>query len=133
MAPRGAWQAGRMTDAALSRSFRVRAYREGVRDAGRTFRLAAGADLRAALKRAALAAVPKPEGWTLRVFTVQRTAEGERVAAVLDRLARREAGGPHFAAALATTLDDGIAVLAVAARDAAAIERVGRGLAGEGR
>lgn len=59
-----------MIDAALSRSVRVRTYREVIRDAGRTFRLAPGVDVRAALKRAALAAVPKVEGWTPRVFTV---------------------------------------------------------------
>src|SRR5690348_1882746 len=113
-----------MTDAALSRSVRVRSYRESVRDASRTFRLSADADVRAALKRAALAAVPKVEGWTLRVLTVERTAAGEQVAAVLDRLARREMGGPDFAAALAATLDGASAVLAVAARDATRVERV---------
>ncbi|MCK8787936.1 hypothetical protein M0638_26630 [Roseomonas sp. NAR14] len=117
-----------MIDAPLSRSLRVRGYREGIRDAGRTFRLAAGADVRAALKRAALAAIPKQEGWTLRVFTVERTAEGERVAAVLDRLARREMGNPGFAGALAATLDGSVAVLAVAARDARVVERVRIGL-----
>lgn len=119
-----------MTDPALSRLVRVRSYGVEIRDAGRTFRLAADADIRAALKRAALAAVPKIEGWTLRVFTVDRTAEGERVAAVLDRLARREMGGPDFAAALAATLDDASAVLAVAARDARRVERVRSGLGG---
>ena len=119
-----------MTDAAPSRSVRVRSYREGVRDASRTFRLPADADVRAALKRAALAAVPKAEGWTLRLFTVERTIAGERVAAVLDRLARREMGGPDFAAALAATLDGACAVLAVAARDAARVERVRSALGG---
>ncbi|WP_458095489.1 hypothetical protein [Roseomonas sp. WA12] len=119
-----------MTDPALSRLVRVRSYGAEIRDAGRTFRLAADTDIRAALKRAALAAVPKIEGWTLRVFTVDRTAEGERVAAVLDRLARREMGGPDFAAALAATLDDASAVLAVAARDARRVERVRSGLGG---
>jgi len=128
-----AWQAGRMIDAVLSRSVRVRSYREDIRDAGRTFRLSADADIRAALKRAALAAIPKVEGWTLHVFTVVRTAEGERVAAVLDRLARREMGGPEFAAALAATLDGGSAVLAVAARDATRVERVRSGLGGAAR
>ncbi|MFC0386033.1 hypothetical protein [Muricoccus vinaceus] len=59
-----------------------------VRDSGRTFRLTPGVDVRAVLKRAALVAVPKVEGWTLRVLTLERTREGERVAAVLDRLAR---------------------------------------------
>jgi hypothetical protein len=113
-----------MIDATPSRSVRVRSYRESVRDASRTFRLSADADVRAALKRVALAAVPKVEGWTLRVFTVERTAAGEQVAAVLDRLARREMGGPDFAAALAATLDGASAVLEVAARDAMRIERV---------
>ena len=113
-----------MTDAAPSHSVRVRSYRESVRDVGRTFRLSADADVRAALKRAALAAVPKVEGWTLRVFTIERTAAGERVAAVLDRLARREMGSPDFAAALAATLDGASAVLAVAARDARRVERM---------
>jgi hypothetical protein len=100
---------------------------------GRTFRLAPGADLRAALKRAALAALPKPEGWTLRIFTVERTAEDERVAALLDRLARREMGGSGFAAALAATLDGGSAVLAVAAKDARRAERLRTALGGTAR
>ncbi|MBX6743076.1 MAG: hypothetical protein IRY87_13635 [Acetobacteraceae bacterium] len=113
-----------MIDAASSRSVRVRSYREGVHDVSRTFRLTADADVPAVLKRAALAAVPKIEGWTLRVFTVERTAAGERVAAVLDHLARREMGGPDFAAALAATLDGASAVLAVVARDARRVERV---------
>jgi hypothetical protein len=79
-------------DAALSRSVRVRFYREVVCDAGRTFRLSSDVDFPAARKRAALTAVPKVEGWTLRVFTVERTARGERVGALLNRLARREMG-----------------------------------------
>ncbi|MDI3307684.1 MAG: hypothetical protein QJR07_11345 [Acetobacteraceae bacterium] len=119
-----------MIDVALSRSVRVRSYREGVHDVSRTFRLTADADVPAALKRAALAAVPKIEGWTLRVFTVERTAAGERVAVVLDRLARREMGGPDFAAALAATLDGVSAVLAVVARDARRVERVRSALGG---
>jgi len=119
-----------MIDAAPSRSVRVRSYRESVRDASRTFRLSADADVLATLKRAALAAVPQVEGWTLRVFTVERTATGERVAAVLDRLARREMGGPDFAAALAATLDGASAVLAIAARDATRVERVRSALGG---
>ena len=121
-----------MIDTIASHSVRVRSYREVVRDAGRTFRLSSDADVRAVLKRAALAAVPKGEGWRLRVFTVERTAEGERVAAVLDRLARREVGGLDFAAALAATLDGTRAVLAVAARDAKRVERVSSGLSGGG-
>lgn len=113
-----------MTDAALSRSFRVRAYGEAVRDLGRTFRLVEGADLGAVLKRAALAAIPKPAGWTLSLLTLERTEKGEQVAAVLDRLARREMATPGFAAALAATLDGGRAVLAVAVRDARRAERI---------
>ncbi|WP_245870493.1 hypothetical protein [Teichococcus rhizosphaerae] len=122
-----------MTDTTPSRSFRVRAYGDSIRDAGRTFRLPAGADLRTTLKRAALAALPKPGGWALRVFTLERTAEGERLAALLDRIARREMGGPGFAAALAATLDGGHAVLAVAARDTAPIDRMRAALGGPGR
>jgi hypothetical protein len=52
---------------------------------------------------------------------------------MLNRLARREMGGPDFAAALAATLDGARAVLAVGARDAMPVERVGSGLGGEGR
>jgi hypothetical protein len=120
-----------MTDAGPSRLLRVRSYREGVRDAGRAFRLAEGQDIRTALKRAALAALPKPEGWTLRVLTVERTAAGERIAAVLDQLARREMGGRDFAAALAATLDGAHAALAVAAKDPARIERLRAALLGK--
>jgi hypothetical protein len=119
-----------MTGAAPSHSIRVRSYRESVRDVSQTFYLAAGTDVRAALKRAALAAVPKAEGWTLRVFTLQQTTAEERVAAVLDGLARREMGGAEFAAAAAATLDGATAVLAVAARDAARVERVQSALSG---
>jgi hypothetical protein len=36
--------------------------------------------------------VPKVEGWPLRVFTVERTARGEHVAALLNHLARRKMG-----------------------------------------
>ncbi|TCZ64877.1 hypothetical protein [Roseicella aquatilis] len=119
-----------MTDSAASRCIRVRAYRDGIRDAGRTFRLAPGADLDAALRRAALAAVPKVEGWTIRVFAVERTAAGERIAAVLDHLARRAMGGPDLAAALAATLDGARAVLVVGARDARRVEAVRAALTG---
>ena len=122
-----------MIDAALSRSIRVRSYRQVVRDAGQTFRLAPGVDVRAALKRAALAAVPKLEGWTLRVFTLERTKEGERLISLLDRLARAALGGSDFAAALAATLDGGRAVLAVAARDPRRVERISSGLSRTGR
>src|SRR5689334_6051869 len=123
-----------MIDAAPSRSLRVRAYRTSVRDLNGAYRLAAGADIRAALKRAALAAaVPRDDGWPLRVFTFERTAAGEHVAAVLDALARREMGGPDFAAALAATLDGAVAVLAVAAKDGARVERVRSALSGAAR
>jgi len=122
-----------MIDAALSRSIRVRSYGKNIRDASRTFRLSADADLRATLKRAALAAVPKHEGWTLQVFTVERTAEGERVVTLLDTLARREVGSPDFAAALAATLDGASAALAVTARDAKRVERVRSALSGPAR
>lgn len=128
-----AWQTGGMTNAALSHSVRIRSYREAIRDIGQTFHLRPDVNTRAALKRAVLAAVPKVEGWTLQVLTVERTREGERVAAVLDGLARREMGGPHFAAALAATLDGSHAVLAVTARDAKRVERVCAGLGGAGQ
>src|SRR4051812_34012660 len=63
-----AWRVRQMTGAAPSHSIRVRSYRESVRDVSQTFCLPAGTDARAALKRAALAAVLKAEGWTLRVL-----------------------------------------------------------------
>lgn len=116
-----------------SLSVRIRSYRNGTLDTSRAFRLSADADIRAALKRAALAAIPKVERWTLRVFTVERTAAGERVAAVLDRVARREMDNPDFAAALAATLDGASAVLAVTARDATYVERVRSALGGSAR
>lgn len=119
--------------AALSRSIRVRSYRDTVRDASRIFRLAADADLRAALKRVALAAVPQDAGWTTLVFTVERTAAGEHVAAVLDHLARREMSARDFAAAVAASLDGAIAVLAVASKDPARIERVWSALSSAAR
>jgi hypothetical protein len=122
-----------MVDAAPSRTVRVRAYREAVRDADQTFRLAPGVDLRAAMKRAALAAVPKREGWTRRLFTLERTGAGERIGTVLDGLARGAMGGPDFAAAPVASLDGGCAVLAVTARDARRVERVGAGLHRAGR
>jgi hypothetical protein len=85
------------------------------------------------MKRAALAAVPKGEGWTLRLFTLERTGAGERIATVLDGLARGAMGGPDFAAALVATLDGGCAVLAITARNARRVERVGAGLHRAGR
>ena len=121
-----------MIDGNLSRSLRVRSYREAVRDAGRTFQVVTSEDMRAALKRSALAAVPKVEGWTMRVFTVERTRAGERVAALLDQLARRAMGSPDFAAALAATLDGACAVLAVAAKDPQRVESVSSSLSRAG-
>ena len=118
-----------------ARAFRVRAYLGGrVRDVRRAFRAPADADLAALLKRAALAAVPKAEGWRLFVASVERTSEDEPVAAVLDRLARRHTveGGRDFAAALAVTADGARAVLAVAAKDAERIGRLRAALAGKG-
>lgn len=121
-----------MTDAAPSRSVRVRLYVDTIRDAGRIFRLAPGVDIRTALKRAALAAVPKVEGWTLRVFTLERTKEGERVTVPLDRLARAAMGGPDFVAALAATLDGSTVDLAVAARGLKRVEQVSARLGSTG-
>jgi len=112
----------------LLRSIRVRIYSETVHDVGRVFRLAVGTDLRAALKRAALAAVPKHPGWTMRVFSLEQTAPSERLAFVLDGLARREVGGSGFAAAVAATEDGSLAVLAAAAEDARRIDRLGGAL-----
>lgn len=51
-----------MVDPTQSRSVRVRSYQEMIRDAGGTFRLALGVDVRTALKRAALAAIRMVEG-----------------------------------------------------------------------
>jgi hypothetical protein len=90
-------------------------------------------DLRAAMKRAALAAVPKGKGWTLRLFTLARTGAGERMATVLDGLARGAMGGPDFAAAPVATLDGGCAVLAVTVREASRVEWVRPGLGRAGR
>jgi hypothetical protein len=118
-----------MIDVALFRSMRVRSHREAVRDAGQTFRLAPGVDVRVAMKRATPAAVPKRKGWALRhFFTLERTGAGERIASVLAGLARNGMGGPDFAAAPAATLDGECAVLAVTAREARRVERVGAGL-----
>ncbi|WP_159995123.1 hypothetical protein [Roseomonas sp. 18066] len=115
---------------APSRALRVRLYRESLRDLGQVYRLAPDADLRAALRQAALAALPRVEGWAMQVLTVERTAEGERTGFLLDQLARREMGGADFAAALAATLDGAVAVLAVAARDPKRIARLRAALAG---
>ena len=104
-----------------------------MRNARRTFRAPAGADLAAFLKRCALAALPKSEGWHLLVVSAERTGEDEQVAAVLDRLARRHMLGRDRAAALAVTADGARAVLAVGAEDAARVERLRAALAGMGR
>ncbi|MBS0641766.1 MAG: hypothetical protein JSS43_18030 [Proteobacteria bacterium] len=122
-----------MTDNVASRSIRVRSYRDNIHDVSHTFRLSPGVNVRAALRRAALAAMPKAEDWAMRVFTVERTAAGERVAAVLDQLAQREMGDHAFAAALAATLDGTKAVLVASARDSARIERLSVTLSGPGR
>ena len=116
-----------------ARAVRVRAYLGRVHDVRRTFRAPAGADLAAFMKRAALAALPKAEGWRLLVVSVERTNEAEAVAVVLDRLARRHMLGRDRAAALAATADGARAVLAVAAKDAARIGRLRAALAGTGR
>ncbi|HWL83856.1 MAG TPA: hypothetical protein VNR89_23115 [Roseomonas sp.] len=111
-----------------SHAIRIRAYRDAVHDVGRVFQLTAGADVRTALKRAALAAVPKHPDWTMRVFSLERTAPDERLAFVLDGLARRTMGGSDFAAAVAATEDGSMAVLVAAAKDARRIDRLGKAL-----
>ena len=121
------------TDPDRARAVRVRVYLGRVQDVGRTFRAPAGADLAAFLKRAALAALPKAEGWRFLVVSVERTGEAEPVAPVLDRLARRHMVGPDRGAALAVAGDGARAVLAVGAKDAARVERLRAALAGTGR
>jgi hypothetical protein len=123
----------RGTEPDRARAVRIRAYRGGVHDLKRSFRVPADADLLATMKRAALAAVPRAEGWRVVVFSVERTSEDERVAPVLDRLARRHMGAGDFAAALAATLDRARAVLAVGVKDPARIERLRAALVGQGR
>lgn len=114
------------------RAFRVRAYLGGVRDVGQTFRAPAN-DVAATMKRAALAALPKGNGWHLLVFSLERTSEAEALVPFLDRLARRHIGAPDFAAALAATLDGARAVLAVSAKDPKHLERVRAELTGRKR
>ena len=116
-----------------ARAVRIRANLGVPRDVRRTFRLPAEADLGAFTKRAALAVLPKDEGWLLVVFSVERTSEGEQVAPFLDRLARRHMRREDFAAALVATLDGARAVLAVSAKDKALIERLRMALAGRRR
>jgi hypothetical protein len=113
-----------------ARAVRMRANLGEPRDVRRTFRVPADADLGAFMKRAALAVLPKDEGWLLVVFSVERTSEGEQVAPFLDRLARRHMREKDFAAALVVTLDGARAVLAVGARNKALIERLRTALAG---
>jgi hypothetical protein len=120
------------TDLDRARAIRLRAYLGRVRDVRRTFRVPADADIAATLKRAALAALPKGEGWHLLVLSFERTSETEVLAPVLDRLARRHMGEVDFTAALAATLDGARAVLAVGARDAKRLERVRTALVGTG-
>jgi hypothetical protein len=112
-----------------ARAVRMRAYLGEPRDLRRTFRVPADADLGAFMKRAALAVLPKDQGWLLVVFSVERTSEGEQVAPLLDRLARRHMRGEDFAAALVATLDGARAVLAVSAKDKMLIERLRTALA----
>ncbi|WP_343894523.1 hypothetical protein [Craurococcus roseus] len=121
------------TEPDRARAVRVRAYLGRVRDVKRTFLVPADADLAAAMKRAALAALPKSGGWRLLVVVVERTGEDEHVGLFLDRLARRHMaeGGRDFAAALAVTADGARAVLAVAAEDAERIGRLRAAFAGE--
>ena len=123
----------RGTEPDRARAVRVRAYLGTVRDVRRTFRAPAGADIAAFMKRAALAALPKAEGWRLVVFSVEWTSDAEPVALFLDRLARRHMGGADFAAALAVTADGARAVLAVGAKDPARVERLRAALATTGR
>lgn len=112
----------------LSRCIRVRVYRKAVRNLGQVFRLAAGSDMRQALRRAALAAVPQNPGWSIRVFSLERTAPSERLALVLDGLARQEMGRSDFAAALAATQDGSMAVLAVTAKDIRRLDHLSKAL-----
>jgi hypothetical protein len=119
-----------------ARTVRVRAYRDGgALDLGRVYRARADADIAAVLKRAALAALPRAEGWHVLVVSAERSRAGEPVAAALDRMARRltSGKGPDFAAALAATADGARAALAVAAKDPARIARVRAAFAARGR
>jgi len=116
-----------------ARAVRIRAYLGEPRDLKRTFRMAADADLGAFMKRAALAVLPKDEGWLLVVFSVERTSEDEQVAPFLDRLARRHVHEQHFAAALVAPPDGARPVRAGSARDKARIERLRAALAGRHR
>ena len=123
----------RATEPDRAQAVRVRAYRGGVHDLRRAFRAPAEADLAAFVKRCALAALPKSGGWHRLVVSVERTSEGEAVAAVLDRLARRHMLGCDRAAALAVTADGARAALAVGAKDVAVVEHLRAALAGLAR
>ena len=123
----------RTTEPNRARAVRIRAYLGEPHDLKRTFRMAADADLGAFMKRAALAVLPKDEGWLLVVFSVERTSEDEQVAPFLDRLARRHMHEQDFAAALVASLDGARAVLAGGAKDKALIERLRTALAGRHR
>jgi hypothetical protein len=117
-----------------ARTIRIRAYRNGVQDLSRTFRARSDANTAEFLKRGALAALPKPEGWHLLVVSIERTRQDEGIASMLDGLARRMMdGGPDFAAALAVTGDGARAALAVTAKDAERIAKLRSALAGKGR
>jgi hypothetical protein len=107
-----------------ARTIRVRLYRDAVQDLRAPFRLAPGEELRGALRRAALAALPRTPGWAIRVVSLQRTESGEKLALVLDGLARREMGGGDFAAAVAATEDGAMAVLAATALQARPLDRL---------
>jgi hypothetical protein len=86
------------------------------------------------LKRGAIAALPKVEGWHLLVVSAQRTRQDEALVVALDRLARRLMDDdPDFAAALAATADGARAALAVTVRDVAQVARLRATLVAKGR
>lgn len=118
-----------------ARTVRIRVYRERASyDVRAAYRAPADADIAAFLKRGALAVLRRKEGWHLLVVAVERTKEGEAIAPVLDRLARRVTLGERdAAAALAVTADGSRAALAVGTRDAAQSGRLRAALAAIGR
>jgi hypothetical protein len=128
-------RAGSATDAA--RTVRIRVHRgRSTYDAQAACRVPDSADITAFLKRGAIAALPRAEGWHLLLVSAERTREGEAVAPVLDRLARRFAasgGARDCAAALAVTGDGSHAALAVGTRDPARLERLRSALVAMGR
>jgi hypothetical protein len=116
------------------RTVRLRTYLNGVRDLRRTYRARADADMATFLKRGAIAALPKVEGWHLLVVSAERTRQDEALVVALDRLARRLMDdGPDFAAALAVTADGARAALAVTVRDVAQVARLRATLVAKGR